>query len=127
MADQPNSSDSLRLDAARNIVASVNAKDSEAYVRDLANDVVVTLYDGAVRLRGRDAVKANREQHFLRFPNARNQLIHLVEIDNRVVMHDQVWLTETQPLPANIVEIFTFEDNQIIRIDVVQPSSLFEQ
>ncbi len=116
---------SRRLDAARNIVDAVNAKDSELYIRDLAQDVVVAMYDGEVRLRGRDAVRQNRENHFRAHPEARNELVHLVEIDDRVVMHDLVWLTPGRSRPADIVEVFTFEGHEIVRIDVIQPEDLF--
>lgn len=114
-----------RLDAARNIVAAVNAKDAVLYTRDLAEDVVVAMYDGDIRLRGRAAVQANREEHFRRHPEARNELVHLVEIDHRVVMHDQVWLSPEQKQAADIVEVFTFSGGEIVRIDVLQPGSLF--
>lgn len=113
------------LDAARNIVDAVNAKDSRQYVRDLSEDVVVTMYDGDVRLRGRVAVQANREQHFKNYPDARNALLYLVEIDNRVVMHDQVWLSGDAEKPADIVEVLTFDEGKIVRIDVIQPRGLF--
>ncbi|MFK7828759.1 MAG: nuclear transport factor 2 family protein [Congregibacter sp.] len=116
---------SEQLDAARNIVSAVNAKDSNQYVQDLDPDVVVRMYDGAVRLRGKAAIRKNRAQHFLSHPEARNVLIHLVEVDNRVVMHDQIWLTRDQSEPADIVEIFTFEEGKIVRIDVIQPEDLF--
>ena len=116
---------SARLDAARNIVAAVNAKDAAMYARDLAADVVVTMYDGETRLRGRAEVEANRTEHFRRHPDARNELVHLVEIDDRVVMHDRVWLTPGQEEAADIVEVFTFTGDEIVRIDVLQPSSLF--
>jgi len=118
--------ESSRLDSARNIVEAVNAKESEQYVRDLHEDVIVTMYDGEIRLRGRQAIQANRENHFLTYPNARNELVHLVEIDNRVVMHDKVWLKGNELQPADIVEIFTFDGNKIIRIDVVQTQGLLE-
>ena len=85
------------------------------------------MYGGEVRLRGRDAVASNRKTHFRNFPTARNQVVHLVEIDNRVVMHDQVWLSADQPKPTDIVEVFTFLDDKIIRIDVIQPSDLFSR
>ncbi|MEL6868298.1 MAG: nuclear transport factor 2 family protein [Pseudomonadota bacterium] len=118
---------SQKLEAARNIVAAVNAKNSEQYVRDLAADVVVAMYAGDVRLRGRDAVKANREAHFQNFPQARNALVHLVEIDDRVIMHDQVWLSDAQAAPADIVEVFTFSDGEIVRIEVIQSNALFSR
>ncbi|MEO1078279.1 MAG: nuclear transport factor 2 family protein [Pseudomonadota bacterium] len=114
-----------RLDAASNIVAAVNAKDAVLYTRDLAEDVVVAMYDGDIRLRGRAAVRANREEHFRRHPAVRNELVHLVEIDDRVVMHDRVWLTPEQEQAADIVEVFTFSGAEIVRIDVLQPGSLF--
>ena len=119
--------ESPKLDAARNIIFSVNAKDSDQYVRDLSEDVVVTMYDGEVRLRGREAVRENRRAHFRNHPDARNKLVHLVEIDNRVVMHDKVWLHSDQAEPADIVEVFTFERGQIVRIDVLQPADLFSR
>ena len=119
-------SESPKLDAARNIVEAVNAKESEQYVRDLHEDVIVTMYDGEIRLRRKQAIQANRENHFQIFPNARNELVHLVEIDNRVVMHDKVWLNGNESQPSDIVEIFTFDGDKIVRIDVVQTQGLLE-
>lgn len=119
-------SETPKLDAARNIVEAVNAKESEQYVRDLHEDVIVTMYDGEIRLRGKQAIQANRENHFQIFPNARNELVHLVEIDNRVVMHDKVWLNGNESQPSDIVEIFTFDGDKIVRIDVVQTQGLLE-
>jgi len=117
---------SPRLDAARNIVAAVNAKASEQYVRDLHEDVIVTMYDGGIRLRGKQAIQANRENHFKTYPTARNELVHLVEIDNQVVMHDKVWLKGDESKPADIVEIFSFDGDKIIRIDVIQAAGLLD-
>jgi hypothetical protein len=118
---------SAKLDAARNIVDSVNAKDSVQYARDLDEEVVVRMYDGEVRLRGRSAVQQNRDTHFRNHPNARNELVHLVEIDDRVIMHDKVWLSPDQVEPAEIVEVFTFRDGKIVQIDVIQPGDLFRR
>jgi len=116
---------SAKLEAAKNIVDAVNAKSSDQYVRDLSPDVIVSMYGGEVILRGVDAVEANRADHFQKHPEARNELVHLVEVDNRVVMHDQVWLSPEQEQPADIVEVFTFEGEWIVQIDVIQPQSLF--
>ncbi|MEP4050971.1 MAG: nuclear transport factor 2 family protein [Litorimonas sp.] len=117
---------SAKMLAAANIVDAVNAKSADQYGRDLHSDVLVKMYDGAVVLRGRDAVIQNRRQHFENNPDARNELIHLVEIDNRVVMHDKVWLDgNSEGEASDIVEVFTFEDDKIIQIDVIQPADLF--
>lgn len=124
---QQSLSSSENLDAARNIVDAVNAKNSDQYIRDLDEDVVVSMYGGEVRLRGRDAVRENRLNHFRNYPEAKNELVHLVEIDKRVVMHDQVWLTSDKSQPADIVEVFTFENGKIVRIDVIQPADLFRR
>lgn len=118
--------ESPQLNEARNIVEAVNAKASEQYVRDLHEDVIVTMYDGEIRLRGREAIQTNRDNHFQTYPKARNELVHLVEIDNRVIMHDIVWLEGDTSKPANIVEIFTFDEDKIIRIDDVQTNGLLE-
>lgn len=115
-----------RMAAAANIVDAVNAKSADQYGRDLHSDVLVKIYDGAVVLRGRDAVIENRRQHFENNPDAFNELIHLVEIDNRVVMHDKVWLSgKTEFEASDIVEVFTFKDEKIVQIDAIQPSDLF--
>ena len=114
------------LVAAENIVNAVNNKDASQYAKDLHADVIVKMYGGDIRLSGREAVIENRKSHFESNSNAKNLLIHLVEIDDRVIMHDQVWLNgNTEKEPAEIVEIFTFKDNKIIQIDVIQPVNLF--
>ena len=120
------SNSSSKMSAAANIVDAVNAKSADQYGRDLHSDVFVKMYEGAVVIRGRDAVIENRRQHFENNPDAYNELIHLVEIDNRVVMHDKVWLSGRTELEASdIVEVFTFKDEKIIQIDVIQPADLF--
>ncbi|MEL6688219.1 MAG: nuclear transport factor 2 family protein [Pseudomonadota bacterium] len=119
--------DTPQLRAAANIVDAVNNKDAQQYIRDLHPEVIVKMYDGDIRLSGVEAVLDNRTQHFLSHPEAHNALIHLVEIDNRVVMHDMVWLNgKTDGDGSNIVEVFTFEDGLIKQIDVLQPSQLFQ-
>lgn len=116
-----------QLEAAANIVDAVNNKDAAQYIRNLHPDVVVKMYEGPVRLTGVEAVRENRALHFSSHPKAYNELIHLVEIDNRVIMHDIVWLDGQTDLDgSHIVEIFTFEEGQIIQIDVVQPGQLFQ-
>lgn len=116
-----------RLAAARTIIEAVNARDADLYTRAMADDVVMALYGGDVRLRGRDAVRDNRANHFRAHPEIRSTIIHLVAIDDRVVMHDQVWLNADQERPADIVEVFTFQDDLIVRVDVIQPANLFSR
>ena len=126
--DEPKSvlANTPKLAAAENIVNAVNNKDASQYAKDLHTDVIVKMYDGEIRLSGREAVIENRKRHFESNSNAKNLLIHLVEIDDRVIMHDQVWLNgNTEKEPSEIVEIFTFKDNKIIQIDVIQPADLF--
>ncbi len=114
-----------RLDVVRGIVAAVNAGDADAYVRRFAPDVQIHMLHGALRIDGRDALRENRARHFQRYPNVRNELVHLVAIDQRVVMHDRVKLYSDQERWADIVEVFTFEQGEIVRVDVVQPDDLF--
>ena len=113
-----------RMAAASNIVDAVNAKDAQLYGRDLAPRVRVVMYNGEMVLEGRESLIQNRASHFANYPDARNELIHLVEIDDRVIMNDRVWLSSDQTKPAEIVEIFTFEGDKIVRIDVIQPKDL---
>lgn len=55
---------SPKLKAAANIVDAVNAKDADQYARDLADDVTVSMYGREPILTGKQAVQANRENHF---------------------------------------------------------------
>jgi hypothetical protein len=111
-----------RLAAVRGIIAAVNARDADAYVADFADDVIVRLYDGEIRVRGRLAMRKNRIQHFERYPQVRNELRHLVAIDNRVIMHDRVWLDRRAGQPADVVEVYTFDaKDRIVNVDVIQP------
>lgn len=115
-----------RLDAVRGIVAAVNARDADAYVADFSDDVIVRLYEGEVRVRGRQAMRANRQQHFERHPHVRNELLHLVAIDDRVIMHDRAWLDQRSGPPADVVEVFTFDaSDRIVLVDVIQPRDVF--
>ncbi|MEO0973591.1 MAG: nuclear transport factor 2 family protein [Pseudomonadota bacterium] len=111
--------------AVRAIVAAVNAGDADAYVAPFADDVEVYMIGGELRIAGRDALRRNRAQHFTRHPEVRNELVHLVAIDDRVVMHDRVLLRPGTDDWADIVEIYTFADGEIVRVDVLQPRRLF--
>jgi hypothetical protein len=111
-----------RLEAVRGIITAVNARDADAYVANFAEDVIVRLYEGDVRVRGRQAMRENRRQHFARYPHVRNELRHLVAIDDRVIMHDRVRLDRRSGQPVDVVEVFTFDaDDRIVQIDVIQP------
>lgn len=114
-------------EAARTIIEAVNEKNPDKYVSVFADDVVVQIYRGPVRITGREALRQNRAQHFKRFPKAHSEIQHLVEIGSTVVMHDRVWLNGKSGDPAEVVEIFTFKDGLIVGVDVVQPAGLLSQ
>ncbi|MGB5818401.1 MAG: nuclear transport factor 2 family protein [Saonia sp.] len=119
---------SPRYSSVRTIVKAVNEKDADLYVMNFAEDVKVYLYesDFELRIEGREAMRKNREAHFKRYPNVRNEIQHLVEIDNKVVMHDKVWLDPSVKEGSNIVEVFTFQEGKIVRVDVIQQKDLFQ-
>ncbi len=61
-------------EAARTIVRAVNAKDADLYASVCAEDVIVQIYDGPVRMTGRRMLQENRSRHFarrLRIPRAK--------------------------------------------------------
>ena len=80
-----------------------------------------------MKVNGREDMKANRANHFKKHPNVRSEIQHLVEIDNKVILHDKVWLDESDKTGQNIVEIFTFENGEVSRVDVIQPKDLFRK
>ena len=111
-----------RADAARTIIRAVNAQDAELYVSVCAENVVVKIYDGPVRVTGRQTLQENRARHFALYPQIRAEIQHLVEIGDVVIMHDRVWLSPGTQALGDIVEIFTFDDEGLIgKIDLVQP------
>ena len=114
--------------AARTIIEAVNEKNPDKYVSVFADDAVVQIYQGPVRIAGREALRQNRAQHFERFPKAHSEIQHIVEIGSTVVMHDRVWLQgKSAGEPAEIVEIFTFKDGLIVRMEVIQPEGLLSR
>ncbi|WP_298317511.1 nuclear transport factor 2 family protein [uncultured Aquimarina sp.] len=121
-----------KMDRAKNIVAAVNQKDAKLYIENFTKDVKIYMYgeDGTFDLKvdGIEALYKNRAAHLKKHPDVRNEIQHLAEIDNRLVMHDKVWLTPKHKEPSNIVEIFTFDKSgKISRVDVLQQSNLFNQ
>jgi hypothetical protein len=111
-----------RMEAVRGIIAAVNARDADAYVANFTEDAIVRLYEGEVRVRGRQAMRENRMRHFERYPHVHNELRYVAAIDDRVIMHDRVWLDRRVSQPADVVEVFTFDaDDRIVRVDVIQP------
>ncbi len=121
-----------KSDRARNIVKAVNEKDAKLYVENFNNDIKVYMYgeDGnfILKVDGIEALYKNRSAHLKKHPHVRNEIQHLAEIDNRLIMHDKVWLTPNKKEGSSVVEIFTFDDiGKIIRVDVIQQSNLFEE
>lgn len=121
-----------KSDRARSIVKAVNQKDAKLYVDNFSDDVKVYMYgeDGNFTLRvdGIEALYKNRAEHLKRHPEVRNEIQHLAEIDNRLIMHDKVWLTPERKEGSSVVEIFTFDDTgKITRVDVIQQNNLFEE
>lgn len=121
-----------KSDRAKSIVRAVNQKDAKMYVSNFSDDVKVYMdnENGTFELKvdGIEDLFKNREQHLSNHPEVRNQIQHLAEIDNRLIMHDKVWLTEDKNEGSSVVEIFTFDEvGKIIRVDVIQENSLFSQ
>ncbi len=108
----------------KEMIDAVNEKDAEKYVHGFADHVQVYV-DSEMKVDGRNNLVANRAKHFENHPNVRSEIQHLVEIDNKVILHDKVWLDNSDKDGRNIVEIFTFKDGKVIRVDVIQPEDLF--
>ena len=106
------------------MIDAVNEKDAEKYVRGFADNVQVYV-ESEMKVNGRKNLINNRARHFENHPNVRSEIQHLVEIDNKVIMHDKVWLDKTDREGQNIVEIFTFKNGKVVRVDVIQPNDLF--
>ncbi|XLS27788.1 nuclear transport factor 2 family protein [Flavobacteriaceae bacterium M23B6Z8] len=121
-----------KTDRAKSIVKAVNQKDAKMYVSNFSENVKVYMYgeDGNFELKidGIEALYKNRAEHLKNHPEVRNEIQHLVEIDNRLIMHDKVWLTPERKKGSSVVEIFTFnEEGKITRVDVLQEKNLFSQ
>lgn len=127
LASEPETQRRTLGEAARTIIEAVNEKNADKYVSVVAEDVIVQIYQGPVRITGREALRQNRSQHFARFPKAHAEIQHLVEIGSTVVMHDRVWLQGKSGDPSDIVEIFTFKDGLIVKVEVIQPAGLLPQ
>ncbi|WP_350287375.1 hypothetical protein [uncultured Croceitalea sp.] len=119
-----------KIDRAKNIVEAVNQKDAKMYVENFSKNVKVFMYgeDGnfVLRINGIEALYKNRSEHLKNHPKVRNEIQHLAEIDNRLIMHDKVWLTPDRKEGSSVVEIFTFnKEGKIYRVDVLQQKNLF--
>ena len=108
------------------MIDAVNEKDAEKYVTGFAEEVKVYV-ESDLKVNGWEDLKANRANHFKNHPKVRSEIQHLVEIDNKVILHDKVWLDESDKTGRDIVEIFTFQNGEVVRVDVIQPNDLFER
>ena len=121
-----------KSDRAKSIVKAVNLKDAKMYVDNFSENVKVYMYgeDGNFELKidGIEALYKNRAEHLKNHPEVRNEIQHLAEIDNRLIMHDKVWLAPERKQGSSVVEIFTFNrEGKITRVDVLQEKNLFRQ
>lgn len=108
----------------KEMIDAVNEKDADKYVKEFTENVQVYV-ESELKVNGRSALRKNRENHFNNHPDVRSEIQHLVEIDNKVIMHDKVWLRKSDKIGSDIVEIFTFENGNVVRVDVIQPKDLF--
>lgn len=123
---QPNETmEGTQSQMVREMIDAVNQKDAHAYVAHFS-DTVKVFVEGDLKVNGKTALAMNRSQHFKSHPSVRSEIQYLVEIDNKVIMHDKVWLNSDEPIASDIVETFTFHEHQIVRVDVLQPKELFK-
>lgn len=71
------------------IIDAVNEKSAEKYVLRFDQNVKIFV-ESDIRIHGRKNLKANRENHFKNHPNVISEIQHLVEIDDKVILHDKV-------------------------------------
>ncbi len=121
-----------KSDRAKSIVRAVNEKDAKMYVDNFSKEVKVYMYndDGnfVLKVDGIEALYQNRAAHLKNHPKVRNEIQHLAEIDNRLIMHDKVWLSPDRKEGSSVVEIFTFDkEGKIARVDVIQQNNLFSR
>ncbi|WP_282079304.1 nuclear transport factor 2 family protein [Aquimarina algiphila] len=119
-------SDGEQSRVIKKMIEAVNDKNAEKYVNNFAEDVQVYV-DGKQKIIGKKVLQENRAKHFKRYPKVSSKIEYLLEIDNKVIMHDKVWLDDVEGEGQDIVEIFTFKNGQVYRVDVVQPDDLFEK
>ena len=126
--NEPNTADYEILGVQSKIIVemitAVNEKDPDRYVGGFAESVQVFV-DSEMKIDGRENLRSNRARHFEHHPEVRSEIQHLVEIDDRVILHDKVWLNESDTDGQDIVEIFTFREGEVVKVDVIQPRSLF--
>jgi hypothetical protein len=107
------------------MIESVNEKNADKYVTGFSDSVKVFV-EAQVKVDGIEALKANRANHFKNNPDVHSEIQHLVEIDNKVILHDKVWLNETDKTGQDVVEVFTFSDGKVVRVDVIQAKKPFQ-
>lgn len=107
------------------MITAVNKKDALDYVKDF-DDSVQVFVESVLKVNGKQELIENRKHHFAKHPEVRSEIQHLVEIDNKVILHDKVWLSKEDQQGKDIVEIFTFRNNKVIKVEVIQPKNLFE-
>ncbi len=117
-------SDGKQSQIIKEMIQAVNNKDAEEYVKNFADNVVVYL-ESEPKVNGKEELQINRANHFKKYPQVYSEIQYLLEIDNKVIMHDKVWLNDTDGEGKDIVEIFTFDNGKISRVDVVQSKNLF--
>lgn len=117
--------ESHQLKIVRNMIEGVNQKSASQYVEGFS-DTIKVYVGNELKVVGKAALQENRAKHFERYPSTRSEIQHLVEIDEKVIMHDKVWLHSKELESQDIVEIFTFKEGLVIRMDVIQSKTLFK-
>ena len=123
--DKTNQDEGVQSVTIRNMIKAVNEKGADKYVEQFSDNVQVYV-ELVLKINGKEALTVNWANHFQNHPDVRSEIQHLVEIDNKVIMHDKVWLRQSDIEGSDIVEIFTFQNGKVVRVDVIQPKHLFK-
>jgi uncharacterized protein (TIGR02246 family) len=111
--------DAGRLALVDELMARYNAHDAAGYAALMTEDAVEAVYRGAVLRAGREGVRSGLAAMFAEFPQNRAVVHAAYAVGEKVVLHEEVFRSDTTP-PFAVISIYSFVGDKVERVEFVR-------
>jgi uncharacterized protein (TIGR02246 family) len=111
--------DADRLALVAELMARYNAHDAAGYAVLMTEDAVEAVYRGAVLRDGREGVRSGLAAMFAEYPQNRAVIHAAYAVGDKVVLHEEVFRSESTP-PFAVISIYSFVGDRVERVEFVR-------
>jgi len=111
--------DAGRLALVDELMARYNAHDAAGYAALMTEDAVEAVYLRAVLRAGHEGVRSGLAAMFAEFPQNRAVVHAAYAVGEKVVLHEEVFRSDTTP-PFAVISIYSFVGDKVERVEFVR-------